>query len=338
MITIGLVGYGYWGPNLARNLAEMPDATLKHVADKRPNRLQLARRRHPAVQVNTSIDAMLEDSEVAAIAIATPTASHYDLAIRALRANKHVLLEKPIAATQEEAQLLVDEAERRELILIVGHTFVYTAAVRRIRQLIADGELGDILYYDSTRINLGLFQHEVDVIWDLGVHDLSILSYLIDEGPVAVSAVGKSHISGSPANIAFMTLFFASNTIAHININWLAPVKIRRTVIGGTKRMVVYDDLEPSEKIRVYDKGITMTDDPEQVHRMLVGYRIGDMWAPNLDTAEALSVEVAHFVNCIRTGQRPITDGRVGLRVVEMLEAGSRSMSLRGQPIELASP
>ena len=336
MIGIGVVGYGYWGPNVVRNFAESLEVKLCHVADDRADRLELVRRRYPGVHVSRSIDAMLEDKNVTAVAIATPTATHYGLAMRALKAGKHVLVEKPITAKKEDAQSLVNEADRRGLTLMVDHTFVYTPAVRRMRQLISSGELGEVLYYDSTRINLGLFQHDVDVIWDLAVHDLSILAYLFDERPVAVSTVGKSHVPGAPANIAYMTLFFAGNTIAHVNINWLAPVKIRRTLVGGSKRMVVYDDLEPSEKIRVYDKGITMTDDPEQVRRLMIGYRIGDMWAPNLETTEALGVEVSHFVECIRTGRRPDTDGRVGVRVVEMLEAGSRSMALRGQPIELS--
>lgn len=336
MIGIGVVGYGYWGPNLARNFSDSPDVALRHVADARADRRELVQRRYPGVRVSGSVEAMLEDTAVAAIAIATPTSTHFDLAMRALRAGKHVLVEKPITSTAEQARLLVAEAERQRLTLMVDHTFVYTSAVRRVRRLISEGEIGEVLYYDSTRINLGLFQHDVDVIWDLAVHDLSILAYLIDERPVAISAVGKSHLSGNPANIAFLTLFFAGNTIAHVNVNWLAPVKIRRTVIGGSRRMVVYDDLEPSEKIRVYDKGITTTDDPEQVRRMLIGYRIGDMWAPHLDTTEALSVEIGHFVECIREGRTPDTDGRAGLGVVEMLEAGSRSMSLRGQAVELA--
>ena len=337
MIGVGVVGYGYWGPNLVRNFVDANGVALRHVCDIRRERVDLACRRYPGVRRSTDIEAMLADPKTHAIAIATPVSTHFQIAMRALEAGKHVLIEKPICETPREARKLIDEAERRGLILMIGHTFIYTPAVRRIKSMIEGGELGEIYYYDSTRINLGLFQHDADVNWDLAVHDLSILSYVLREKPIAVSAVGKSHVAGQPANVAYLTLFFDTNLIAHINVNWLAPVKIRRTLIGGSKKMIVYDDLEPNEKIRVYDKGVTLTDNPEEVHRMKVGYRIGDMWAPYLDNTEALSTEIAHFISCIERGARPHTDGAMGLDIIRILEGATISMRGDGRRVELSN-
>jgi predicted dehydrogenase len=335
MIGIGIVGYGYWGPNLVRNFAETPGAILRRVVDQRKDRLELLSRRYPAVRTGGDFNELIADPEVDAVVIATPTASHFELALRSLRGGKHVLVEKPMTTTVDEGRRLVAEAESRSRTLMVDHTFIYTPAVRRIRDLIASGALGKILYYDSTRINLGLFQHDVNVIWDLAVHDLSILTYLLNEAPVIVSAIGKSHVAGHPENIAYLTMFFAQDLIAHINVNWLAPVKIRRTIIGGTSKMIVFDDLEPSEKIKVYDKGVDVTNDPEQVRKMLVGYRTGDMWAPQLETTEALSAMTAHFVDCVANRLTPDTSGQMGLTVVRTLEAASQSMRQNGKPVEL---
>jgi predicted dehydrogenase len=253
----------------------------------------------------------------------------------ALKAGKHVWLEKPMTETSEQARKLVDEAEKRKLVLIVDHTFIYTGAVRRIGDMVKSGELGEILYYDSTRINLGLFQRDVSVISDLAVHDFSILDYLLGEQPVAVSAVGANHFPGTPENLAYLTLFYGSGMIAHINVSWLAPVKLRQILIGGSKKMITYDDLEPSEKIKVYDKGISFTDDPQQIYEMRVGYRTGDMWAPKLDSTEALRVEGEHFVDCIENGKTPLTGGALGLRVVKLIEAATRSMNERGRSVEI---
>lgn len=255
----------------------------------------------------------------------------------ALRAGKHVLVEKPIAKTSEQAAQLIDQASRHKRTLMVDHTYVYTGAVQKMRQLVKARELGKVYYYDSTRINLGLFQHDVDVIWDLAVHDLSIMHYVLGDKPRQVSATGASHVPNGMENLAYMTLFFDSGMIAHVNVNWLSPVKIRRTVIGGSRKMVVYDDLEATEKIKVYDKGITLTDDPEKVYQMLVGYRTGDMWAPQIDATEALSVMARHFVNCIETGTTPITDGTMGLSVVRIAEAASQSMKQQGRPVDIKS-
>jgi predicted dehydrogenase len=251
----------------------------------------------------------------------------------ALRAGKHVWLEKPMAETSFQARKLNDEAARRKRVLFVDHTFIYTGAVRKMGEVIKRGELGRIYYYDSTRVNLGLFQRDVNVISDLAVHDFSILDYLFGEHPVAVSAGGINHFPGTPENLAYITLFYDSGMIAHANVSWLAPVKVRQILIGGSKKMIIYDDLDPSEKVKVYDKGVSFTDNPEQIHEMRVGYRTGDMWAPKLAAAEALSVASAHFVECIEQGKVPETDGRLGLRVVELIEAATSSMRGRGETI-----
>jgi predicted dehydrogenase len=270
-----------------------------------------------------------------AVVIATPVFTHFDLALAALQAGKHVMVEKPMTTSSEQALRLIEEAATRKLVLMVDHTFVYTGAVRKMHDLIASNELGEIYYFDSVRVNLGLFQNDVNVIWDLAVHDLSILNYVLPSQPYAVSATGISHIPGGTENIAYMTLFFANNLIAHVNVNWLAPVKVRRTLIGGSQRMIVYDDLEPSEKIKIYDKGITLNNNSESMYKMLVGYRTGDMWSPKLDMTEALHTEGLHFINCIQQGERPITDGQAGLRVVRILEAATQSMKKQGQLVEL---
>jgi predicted dehydrogenase len=301
----------------------------------RPERLTLAGKRCPGAQLTTHVEELMSHPDVDAVAISTPVSTHFELAMTALRAGKHVLVEKPVTTCLDDARALIDEAESRSLVLMVDHTFVYTGAVRKIRDLSDTGSLGEILYYDSTRINLGLFQHDVDVIWDLAVHDFSIMDYVLPSRPCAIAATGVSHISGGTENIAYITAFFEDNLIAHINVNWLSPVKVRRTLIGGSKKMVVYDDMEPSEKIKVYDKGITVKNGPESVYKMLVGYRTGDMWAPQVDMAEALRLEAQHFGECIELGKKPITDGYAGLRVVEMLEAATQSMKARGRLVEL---
>lgn len=334
MISIGVIGYGYWGPNWVRNLAELPDVRLAAVCDLRPERLALVSARYPTVHVTTDVHELLHSPRVDAVVIATPVASHFALAMLALRAGKHVLLEKPLTTTSAEAEALIEEAARRGLTLMVDHTFVYTGAVRKMKELIDAGRLGEIFYYDSVRVNLGLFQHDVNVLWDLAVHDLSIMDYLLDAQAVAVSATGTAHINGLE-DMAYLTCFFPGKLIAHLHVNWLAPVKVRRTLIGGAQQMVVYDDLEPSEKVKVYNRGVDTTAGPEGVYQMLVGYRTGDMWAPQLDMTEALRGEAAHFVECVATGRRPLTDGEAGLRVVQILEAASRSLRQRGQPQEL---
>jgi predicted dehydrogenase len=336
MLGIGVVGYGYWGPNLVRNFQEGTASRVVRVCDQKPDRLALVNRRYPTIETGSDYRELLGDARVDAIVIATPVTSHFDLALAALKAGKHVFVEKPLTASSTQAERLIEEAEKRRLILQVDHTFVYTGAVKKIRELVADGSLGDLYYYDSVRVNLGLFQHDVNVIWDLAVHDLSIMDYIVRGKVAAVSATGTSHIAGQPENIAYLTIFFDSSLIAHLHVNWLAPVKVRRSLIGGSRKMVIYDDLEPSEKVKIYDTGITLANTPDSVYQMLVSYRTGDMWAPKVDLTEALKTEAESFAQCVATGARPVTDGQAGLRVVEILQAASESMKDRGRPVEVA--
>jgi predicted dehydrogenase len=334
MVGIGIAGYGYWGPNLVRNFAVTPGASVVAVCDMNANRLAQAKARHPNVEMLQDFALMLKHPKIDAIAIATPVSSHFDLAMQALKAGKHVFVEKPMVASLEQAHLLVAEAEKRKLQVMVDHTFIYTGAVRKINELISSGELGDLYYYDSVRVNLGLFQHDVSVVWDLAVHDLAILDYISAAKPCAVSATGISHVPGQPENLAYITLFYPDRLMAHIHVNWLAPVKVRQTLIGGSRKMIIYDDVEPSEKIKIYDKGISLNSDANR-YKMLIGYRTGDMWAPCLDVVEALTAETAAFLGSIESGKPAVNDGHSGLRVVRVLEAATKSMADRGRPIEL---
>ena len=335
MIKVGIIGYGYWGPNLVRNFNELPDATLVAVADMNSKRLALAQTRYPGIEMTTDYHELLSNPRIDAIAIATPVSTHYDLAMQALQAGKHVLVEKPIAATSQQAIELIEESDRYKLILMVDHTFIYTGAVRKIQELIASNALGNIYYYDSARVNLGLFRNDINVIWDLAVHDLSIMDFVLNSEPYAVSATGLTHVPNQPENIAYLTLFFSDCLISHVHVNWLAPVKLRRTLIGGSEKMIVYDDLEPSEKVKVYDRGITINNDIDNIYQVAVGYRTGDMWAPRIDLAEGLLTEVQHFVQCIEEGHQPISCGESGLRVVKILEAATLSMSKQGSLVEI---
>jgi len=335
VIKVGVIGYGYWGPNLVRNLFEVGDTQVVAVSDMREDRLHQVRSRYPSVEITTDYRRLLDNPEIDAIAIATPVSTHYDLALQALQSGKHVMVEKPMTSSSQQAMRLIDEAARRKLTLLVDHTFVYTGAVRKIKEMVSCGRLGDIYYYDSTRINLGLFQRDVDVIWDLAVHDLAIMDFILPSSPCAVTATGITHVSGGPENLAYITMFFEENLIAHLNVNWLSPVKVRRTLIGGSKQMIVYDDMEPSEKVKIYDKGITVNGTPDSLYKALIGYRSGDMFAPQVDVSEALKVEIQHFADCIRTGAEPITGGQAGLRVVRVLESASLSMRQRGKLVSL---
>ena len=336
MIGIGVIGYGYWGPNLVRNFTDAPGCRVIGVSDLRPERVSQAQARYPSLNAVCDYHELLTDPMIDAVAIATPASTHYALAMDALSAGKHVLLEKPLAPTVDEASRLIDEASRRRLVLMVDHTFIYTGAVRKIHELVAAGRLGQLYYYDSVRVNLGLFQHDLNVLWDLAVHDLSIMDHVLGAAPGAVAATGAAHVPGQPEDVAYLTCFFADNLIAHLHVNWLAPVKIRRTLIGGARQMIVYDDLEPSEKVKVYDKGITLKDGAEGVYQMLVGYRTGDMWAPQLSLTEALQTEARHFAECIEQGRQPLSDGAAGLRIVRILEAATASLAQRGHAVELS--
>jgi len=335
MIRIGVIGYGYWGPNLVRNFMSASGSAVTRVCDRRKERLTTLGKLYPAMKTCSDSSDLINDPQIDAVVIATPVSSHFELAMSALKAGKHVLVEKPLAARSDQARALVDEAAARNLVLLVDHTFVYTDAVRKIRELIASGQLGEIYYYDAVRVNLGLFQHDVNVIWDLAIHDLSIIDHVLPSKPVAVSATGMSHVPGQPENVAYITLFFDDPQIAHVHVNWLTPVKVRHTLIGGSEKMILYDDLEPSEKLKIYDKGIDVTPEPEDVYKMLVSYRLGDMWAPQLHNTEALQTEALHFIDCIERNQQPETDGPAGLRMVKLIEAAEASLRDRGRLIEL---
>jgi len=333
MIKVGVIGFGYWGPNLVRNFATSDRSKVVAVVDLESKRLAVAERSYPGIRTSSNPADLFAAADIDAIAIATPVQYHFDLALAALQAGKHVLVEKPMAASAADCRRLIDEAAKRKLTLMVDHTFIYTPAVQKMRDLVQTGELGDIYYYDSVRVNLGLFQHDVNVLWDLAVHDLSIIEYVLGKVPVAVSATGISHVPGAPENIAYLTMFFEDSTIAHVNVNWLAPVKVRQTLVSGSKKMIVFNELDPSEKIKVYDKGIVLNDDQEQLNKVIAGYRTGDMWAPQLANTEALAAEVRHFADCIETGATPLTDGEMGYNVVKVLEAASKSLAQRGASV-----
>lgn len=335
MLKVGVIGYGYWGPNLVRNFMACPDAIVTAVSDVLEDRLSPLLKLYPGLRTTSNSAELIDDPSIDAIIIATPVSSHFELALAALRAGKHVLVEKPLASNSDQAHQLIDEAQSRSLVLMVDHTFVYTDAVRKMRELISNGELGEIYYYDAVRVNLGLFQHDVNVIWDLAIHDLSIMDFVLPTRPVAISATGISHVPGQPENLAYITLFFPDRQIAHIHVNWLAPVKVRHTLIGGSEKMILYDDIEPSEKVKVYHKGITVSPGIEDVYKLLVSYRSGDMYAPRLDNAEALQREARHFVECVENKARPETDGLAGLRMVKMIEAAERSLRKRGELVDL---
>lgn len=333
---IGVVGYGYWGPNLVRNFQENPDSHVVGVCDSDTGRLDALARRYPGISGFQDVDELLAIPGLDAVVIATPLSSHYALASKAIAAGKHALVEKPLASSSIEARALIEQAESAGVILMVDHTFVYTGAVARIRDLVQSGEIGEVYYYDSVRVNLGLFHHDADVMWDLAVHDLSIMSRVLDEKPAAVSANGVAHVARRPADIAYLTLMFDSPLIAHVHVNWLAPVKVRKTLIGGSKKMIVYDDLEPSEKVKIYDCGIDVeTPDPERLHDILISYRTGDMLAPKIDLREALAIEAKHFIDCIAGRSTPIVDGQAGLELVRVLEAAARSMEANGAPVQI---
>jgi predicted dehydrogenase len=336
LIGIGVVGYGYWGPNLVRNFASVEGAQVVAICDTDESKMALAGRRNPAAMITNKFQDLLKDKRIDAIVIATPVHTHFGLALASLKAGKHILVEKPLAQTSEQVRRMIEEAERQNLIFMVDHTFLYTPAVQKIRELIIQGALGDIYYYNGIRFSLGLFQSDVNVIWDLAVHDISIIQYIFDERPVAVSATAASHVAGSPENMAHISLFFSSSCIAHISVNWLSPVKVR-TLIGGSRKMIVYDDGEPAEKIKVYDKGITVNGVAENELQLRIGYRAGDMWAPHLPAKEALHTEAEHFIACLHNGESPISDGKTGLQVIEILEAASRSIATQGNPVPLAN-
>jgi predicted dehydrogenase len=334
MIGVGIIGFGYWGPNLARAVSESSGTRVEMIADGSDKARDRAALKHPTSRITADPAEMFKDPAVDAVVIATPVCTHFNLAMAALKAGKHVLVEKPMTETVAQSVQLVEEAARRGLTLMVDHTFIYTPAVQKIAGMIDSGELGDVYYYDSTRVNLGLFQRDVNVIWDLAVHDLAIMDHLLDQHPVAISATAHGFLSGSPENMAHITVQYDQGAVAHLNVNWLAPVKIRQTLVGGSRKMVVYDDMQTSEKIKVYDRGASCG---EGAYDHLVSYRLGDMYAPALSSKEALLTEIEEFVRSIESGTAPLTDGHGGLRVVEMLAAATQSTKMRGHPIDMIS-
>jgi predicted dehydrogenase len=333
MIRIGVIGYGYWGPNIVRNLLSIDGFHVQTVCDKNPQSLARVSQAYPSVATTLDPQDVLEASNIDAVAIVTPVWSHFELAKAALKNRKHVFVEKPFTHNSQQAEELIELADRQNLKIMVDHTFLFTGAVKKIRELVDDGSLGDLYYYDSLRVNLGLFQHDVNVIWDLAPHDLSIMDYIIRETPTAIVATGESHLNGHE-DVAFITVYFPRNIIAHINVNWLSPVKVRTTLIGGEKKMLVWNDLEADEKIKIYDKGVSIRN-RENLHQLLVSYRSGDMWAPQVEQIEALKAELTYFCNCINGNTTPLNDGAAGLRVVRMLEAAARSISKRNEAVLL---
>lgn len=334
MIHVALIGYGYWGPNLIRNFLETEDARMAVCCDLDERRLASVAAKYPRVALTTNYEEVLKDPAIDAVAIATPVATHYAFARKALEHGKHVLVEKPMTASVAEAESLIDLAAKRNLTLMVDHTFIYTGAVKKMKEIITRGELGELYYFDSVRINLGLFQKDVNVLWDLAPHDIAILDHLVDEKPVSVCANGACHIGTGIENVAYLTVYFDSGLIAHFHNNWLAPVKIRTLLVGGSKKMILYDDMEASEKVKVYDRGVDAKSQ-EGVHQALLSYRLGDMWAPKLETTEALRLVTAEFIASIKAGCRPLTDGVSGGNVVKILEAAEMSIKHRGREVKL---
>jgi predicted dehydrogenase len=336
VLGVGVVGCGYWGPNLVRNFQTQDGCTVRAVFDRDARRMEPVRRLYPTIRAAASFEDLLGDASIDALALCTPVETHFPLARAALEAGKHVLLEKPLTHSAASAAELVGLAERRGRVLQVDHTFVYSGAVRKVREIIQGGEIGELLYLDFVRVNLGLFQSDVNVLWDLGPHDLSILVHLVDRPPLWVSAVGSAHY-GNLEDQVYVTVKYDGALIAHLHLNWLAPVKIRSTLIGGSQRMIVYDDLEPSEKVRVYAKGVTLAGDSSVRQRALVDYRLGDMFAPHIEKTEPLARVCRAFVEAIEGGRPPPTDGRAGLEVVRLLEAAQESLRKHGERVWLGS-
>src|ERR1700691_6200122 len=332
VIRFGVVGYGYWGPNIVRNLRTLEGCEVVGICDQTAAARKRIQTAHPGIPVHADFNELVKSPDVDAIAVITPVWTHYELAKLALKNGKHVFVEKPFTSTVAQAEELINIAEQKHLQIMVDHTFLFTGAVRRIKKLLSEGALGNLYYYDSTRVNLGLFQHDCNVIWDLAPHDLSIMNHLLHEDAEAISATGQAHLNGHE-DIAFITAYFPDKMIAHINVNWISPVKIRTTLIGGEKKMLVWNDLEADEKLKIYDKGVQMSGDG--VYQLLVSYRSGDMWAPRVEQVEALKLEAAYFVDCIVNDKKPFNDGAAGLHVVRVLEAADQSLQQRGKVIRL---
>jgi len=333
VVRFGVIGFGYWGPNIVRNLAGLDNCQLVAICDQSAPSLKRAGRLYPAVTLTQDAAELLKSPDIDAIAVITPVWTHFELAKAALENGKHVFVEKPFTSTSQQAQELIELAAKKNLQIMVDHTFLFHGAVKKIRELVDNKTLGSLYYFDSTRVNLGLFQHDVSVVWDLAPHDLSIMDHILREKPQAVVATGAKHVNAL-ADMAFITVYFPGNLIAHINVNWLSPVKVRMTLIGGKDKMLVWNDVEPDEKIKVYDKGVDITNG-QGVYDLLVSYRSGDVWAPKVEQTEALKAELSYFIECIMKNQAPINDGPAGLRVVRLLEAAEESLNNMGRVVAL---
>jgi predicted dehydrogenase len=329
---MGVIGYGYWGPNIVRNIHNFEGARVVAVCDKDETALRHAKQAYPSLEVTVDSSELLRSPQMDAVAVVTPVWTHFELAKTALLNGKHVFVEKPFTSTVEQAEELIELAEKKNLKIMVDHTFLFTGAVRKMRQLVDEGVLGNLYYYDAMRVNLGLFQHDVSVLWDLACHDLAIMDYLIQETPEAVVATGEKHLNGH-VDVAFLTVYFPGKVIAHINVSWLSPVKVRTTLIGGEKKMLVWNDLAPDEQIKVYDKGVQMGNG-KGLYDLLVSYRSGDMWAPKIEQTEALKTELSYFIDCVSNNKTPHNDGEAGLRIVRILTAADQSLRERGRRIE----
>lgn len=335
MINCAVIGAGYWGPNIIRNFYQNQKTTIKICCDLSDKRLEIIRRTYPTIRTTRDYREVLRQNNIDIVAICTPVHSHYKIAYDALNSGKHVLMTKPMTSNSRDAEILLEIADRKNLNIFIDHTFIYTGAVRKIKELVDRKEIGELYYFDSVRVNLGLFQHDVNVLWDLAPHDISIMQYLFSRKPECVIATGSDHLRNGLENIAYMSVYYPDNLIGHIHANWLSPVKVRQTLVAGSKKMIVWDDNDPSEKVRVYNKGIDVVKSKDEVYNMLIQYRTGDMYCPKIDSREALAVEVDHIVDCLENGVKPITDGLSGLRVVQLLEAAQESLRSRGKEVRL---
>lgn len=333
MIKVGVIGFGYWGPNIIRNFSSADDAKVVAIADKKPDALGKIRKLYPDLHCTADADEIIMSPDIDCVAVVTPVSSHFPLSKKVLENGKHLFVEKPFTASVAQAEELVNLAEKKNRLIMVDHTFLFTGAVRKMKEIIEQKTLGTIYYYDSTRINLGLFQHDVNVVWDLAPHDFSIMQYLIPEKPVAIVATGQSHVYDKE-NVAYITVYCTNKMIAHFNVNWMSPVKVRNTLIGGEKKMLLWDDVAPDEKIKIYDKGVDVKT-AEGIYELLVSYRSSDMWSPKVNQTEALKLECNYFVECIKSGTRPFNDGVAGLQVVKMLEACDASLQNESKMVYL---
>ena len=334
-LKIAVIGYGYWGPNLVRNFTNLENSTVSHVVDESPDRLEKVKKLYPSINATSSLTEILENPEIDCIIIATPISTHYDIAKKALEHNKHVLVEKPMTNSVKHAKELIELSKKKKKVLMVDHTYLYTGAIQKVKKIIDKNMIGEIQYIDSTRINLGLFQSDVNVLWDLAAHDISICSYLMNENPISVQAMGKSHTDSDFEDIAYLTLHFKSNKIIHFNCSWISPVKIRYMLIGGNKKMIIFNDLETTEKVKIYDTKYKTKTNPKNDRQILADYRVGDIFIPKLTTREGLSSMVEDFVSAIIDKTEPISNYDIGLQVVKILEAAQRSITNQGKEVKI---